>query len=113
MESASRQTAYQMDIHDNVATALTDIKAGAVSLLGNVNGNAVLACENISKGHKIALRNIKSGDDIIKYNVVIGKATKDITCGSWVHLHCIKSLYDERSSHLDVYTGAPKDIAYE
>jgi hypothetical protein len=30
-----------------------------------------------------------------------------------VHLHVMRSLYDERSSHLDINTGAPKDTKYE
>ena len=49
----------------------------------------------------------------MKYGVVIGSATKDIPAGGWVHLHCMKSLVDKRSSHLDVHTGAPNDIDYE
>ena len=45
--------------------------------------------------------------------VVIGRATADIPAGSWVHLHVMRSVYDQRSSHLDVRTGAPKDTKYE
>ena len=37
----------------------------------------------------------------------------DIPAGSWVHLHVMRSVYDQRSSHLDVRTGAPKDTKYE
>lgn len=50
---------------------------------------------------------------IVKYGVVIGRATADIPAGSWVHLHVMRSVYDQRSSHLDVRTGAPKDTKYE
>ena len=50
---------------------------------------------------------------IVKYGVVIGRATKDIPMGSWVHLHVMRSNYDERSSHLNVNTGAPEDTRYE
>ena len=64
-------------------------------------------------GHKIALRDIAQGEMIVKYGVVIGRATQDIPAGSWVHLHVMHSNYDERSSHLDVNTGAPKDTRYE
>ena len=45
--------------------------------------------------------------------VPIGCAIKDIPAGSWVHLHVMRSLYDERSSHLDEHTGAPRDTKYE
>lgn len=54
-----------------------------------------------------------NGEDIVKYGVVIGRATADIPAGSWVHLHVMRSVYDQRSSHLDVRTGAPKDTKYE
>ena len=52
-------------------------------------------------------------ENIIKYAIPIGRATADIPAGSWVHLHVMRSNYDERSSHLDVRTGAPKDTKYE
>ena len=85
------QTAFQIDLRDNVATALEALGAGPVRLLGDA---AV-------------------GEMIVKYGVVIGRATADIPAGSWVHLHVMCSNYDDRSSHLDVVTGAPKDIRYE
>jgi altronate dehydratase small subunit len=107
------QTAFQIDRQDNVATALVRIEPGHVYLRGNTETDFVDALEEIQAGHKIALRDIKKGEPIVKYNVVIGKATTDIRKGAWIHLHCMRSLYDERSSHLDIHTGVPKDIAYE
>lgn len=109
--------AFQIDTADNVATMLDEIYEGNTTLLiGNLNEkseNTISSINNIPIGHKIALRDIREGENIIKYGVVIGKATKNISKGSWVHLHNIKSIYDERSSHLDVNTGAPKDTKYE
>lgn len=107
------QLAFQINTEDNVATALTALTPGLVKLRGDIVQDSVNATENIPVGHKIALRDIKEGEDILKYDVVIGCATQTILKGSWVHLHCIRSLYDERSEHLDVVTGAPKDIKYE
>lgn len=108
-----KQTAFQIEVIDNVATALEDIKPGKVKLIGDISCKEVEAIEPIPVGHKIALREIDEGEDIIKYGVVIGCAKKVIAKGNWVHLHCIRSMYDERSSHLDVFTGAPQDINYE
>lgn len=106
--------AFQIDLRDNVATALDPAAAGdLVVLTGDHTLSALTASCDIPTGHKIALRNIAAGEDIIKYGVVIGRATADIPAGSWVHLHVMKSLYDERSGHLDVKTGAPKDTKYE
>lgn len=108
-----RQTAFQIDENDNVATALSDIVPGWVKLLGDSPDGRVEAVAAIPAGHKIALRNIEEGEYILKYGVVIGRATGKILKGSWVHLHVMCSIYDERSSHLDVKTGAPKDTRYE
>ena len=107
-----KQIAFQIDIRDNVATALTPLFPGAVTLRGDAQPGDVRATEEIPTGHKIALRDIAVGEDIIKYGVRIGQATCDIKAGRWVHLHVMRSVYDERSSHLDVRTGAPKDTRY-
>jgi altronate dehydratase len=107
------QTAFQIETVDNVATALNEIKPGSVVLRGDRSASEVIAVEGIPVGHKIALRNISAGEKIIKYGVVIGRATTVITKGSWVHLHCVCSVYDERSAHLDLVTGAPTDTKYE
>lgn len=107
------QTAFQIEAADNVATALCALTADGVKLLGDAAASQIEAAEPIPVGHKIALRDIASGEDIVKYGIVIGRATKKIRAGSWVHLHCMSSVYDERSSHLDPVTGAPQDIAYE
>ena len=106
--------AFQIDLGDNVATALAGIKAGQeAGLTGDCGEGSLKAAADIPAGHKIALKDIGAGGHIIKYGVVIGRATADIPKGSWVHLHVMQSIYDERSSHLDVRTGAPKDTKYE
>lgn len=108
-----KQNAFQINLEDNVATALTPLVPGPVELRGDAVSPAIQATTDVPVGHKIALRDIKNGEDIVKYGVVIGRATTDIPAGSWVHLHVMRSIYDERSSHLDVKTGAPKDTKYE
>lgn len=106
-------TAFQIHQSDNVATALEKLETGSVLLRGDANETSVETIEEIPDGHKIAVRDIKEGEPIVKYGVVIGRAVKDIKKGSWVHLHNMRSVYDERSSHLDLITGAPKDVRYE
>lgn len=107
------QTAFQINLQDNVATALCTLLPGSVALRGDAQLPEVLVTQEILVGHKFALRPIAEGEKIFKYGVPIGCATQAIGTGEWVHLHCMRSLYDERSSHLDVITGAPKDIKYE
>ena len=106
------QVAYKINDVDNVATVLTPIQTGKVSVRGCGN-DTVIANENINIGHKIALCPISMGDPIIKYGINIGSATQAIKTGDWVHLHVMHSNYDDRSSHLDLVTGAPKDVKYE
>ena len=107
------QTAFQIDLADNVATALCALTPGEVRLLGDSAAPDALATTDVPTGHKLALRDIHAGEMIVKYGVAIGRATAEIPAGSWVHLHVMCSNYDERSSHLDVVTGAPKDVRYE
>lgn len=107
------QTAFQISSTDNVATALTPIVPGEVRLLGDAMAEEAKACEEIPVGHKLALCDIAEGEVIVKYGVVIGCAAKPVRAGSWVHLHVMRSNYDERSSHLNIETGAPEDTCYE
>lgn len=107
------QRAFQIDRRDNVATALCQLVPGEAELLGDTERSTAAVTQEISDGHKLALCRIHPGEPVIKYGVVIGEATAEIEPGTWVHLHCMKSLYDERSSHLDLKTGAPLDTRYK
>ncbi len=107
------RTAFQIDARDNVATALTELAPGPVRLAGDGEAEQVEAVEPIPRGHKLAVKFIAEGADVVKYGVPIGVATADIMPGSWVHLHVMRSAYDERSAHLNLRTGAPEDTRYE
>ncbi len=104
--------AFQITSGDNVATALTVIPEGTFLLFGGGQEELREAAEEIPRGHKVAVRPVGKGEPVIKYGVSIGEATADIRPGQWVHLHCMKSCYDERSSGLDIHTGIPADIPY-
>ena len=112
MYALDMAAAFVIDPRDNVATALSPLSPGPVPLRGDASAAALELREPIPAGHKAALRDIAAGEDIVKYGVRIGIATKAIPRGSWVHLPVMKSAYDERSSHLDPVTGAPKDTRY-
>ena len=56
-------------------------------------------CEKIPAGHKYALKDISVGEYVIKYGQIIGKATKYIKKGEWVHTHNVKSHLDESVSY--------------
>lgn len=108
-----KQRAFQIMERDTVATALEDIVPGTVDIFGESPTSRIVAVTEIPKGHKISLKNIEKEEDIIKYGVRIARASQAIKAGEWLHLHNIHSVYDQRSSHLDVVTGAPKDTRYE
>jgi hypothetical protein len=102
--------AFQIKAGDNVATLLEDVSGGEVQILG-AGGEPIQSLEKISRGHKIALRDIAANDPVIKFGVRIGHATHSIKRGAWVHLHNLASDMDERSSTLDLNSGAPTDTS--
>ena len=105
---------FQIHAGDNVATALDDIAAAdVVQVLGVAAPESIAARDAIALGHKIALRDIASGDAVVKFGVTIGRASRAIAAGEWVHLHNCASQFDERSQTLDVHTGATTDTRYE
>ncbi len=84
--------AILLNVKDNVATALTDLKQGE-PIQVDLDGRVVetVLCEDIQMGHKYALRDLKEGEDVIKYGMFIAKAIKDIRAGEWVHVHNARS----------------------
>ena len=81
---------------DNVAVALADIESGDCI---NADENKLCASEKISRGHKIALTNIKENSPVIKYGNQIGIATCDISAGSHVHTHNVKTALSEDTKY--------------
>jgi hypothetical protein len=98
---------------DNVATLLEDAEPGPISLLGEASSSVIDAIEPMSRGHKVALQPLAAGATVVKYGVTIGKATREIPAGAWVHTHNCASPLDARSATLDQHTGAPTDTKYE
>ena len=77
---------------DNVATVLEDVSPEqSVEIEGGEKVLTISATEAIPFGHKIALRKIRSNAKVLKYGEVIGIATQEISSGSHVHVHNIKS----------------------
>jgi hypothetical protein len=98
---------------DNVATLLEDAAPGPISLLGTSAQTNVTATEAISRGHKISLAPLAAGAAVLKFGVTIGRTTRDIPTGAWVHTHNCASPLDPRSATLDRNTGAPIDTRYD
>jgi altronate dehydratase small subunit len=77
-----------MHPHDNVATAVEEIRSGEkveVPLSGDFL--TLIAAETIPFGFKLALREIPQGEIIRKYVETIGRASTVIAKGAMVHIH--------------------------
>ncbi|MCC6681885.1 MAG: UxaA family hydrolase [Phycisphaeraceae bacterium] len=112
MNSLETNKAFRIDSHDNVATLLEPAYTGQRLVVVGALPVNLTAAESIEAWHKVALTAIPANQPIIKYGIVIGVATRDITAGQWVHLHNCHSCFDERSSTLDLHSGAPQDTTY-
>ena len=105
---------FRISSQDNVATLLDDLKSPSpVHVLGAEAAGDVNGSEPINLGHKIAVNDIFTGAPIIKFGVPIGRATRPILAGQWVHLHNCASNFDQRSQTLDLHSGAATDTTYE
>jgi altronate dehydratase len=51
----------------------------------------VHANDALPLGHKIALADIAAGDDVVKYGAKIGRASRLIKVGDYVHIHNVTS----------------------
>jgi len=86
--------AITMDARDNVATALDALEPGdEVEVLSATREIVKLVRVNnaLPLGHKIALTDIAADGDVIKYGVKIGRASKQIRAGDYVHIHNVTS----------------------
>lgn len=74
--------------NDDVATALVDLAAGTIVRIAAAEvEREVRVVEPIAMGHKFAVRDLASGLRIRKYGECIGRLTRDVGAGAWVHLH--------------------------
>jgi hypothetical protein len=75
---------------DNVLVAICAIECGSSLTVG---GKTIPVVERIPLGFKVSARDISTGEKIFKHGASIGSATRDISAGSTVHVHNMKSDY--------------------
>jgi len=87
-----KQSAIVLNVKDNVATALADLKSGDVLQVevGNKTQEIKLTSD-IPFGHKFSLSKIELNSPVIKYGEVIGVSTTTIETGDYVHIHNVAS----------------------
>jgi altronate hydrolase len=71
--------------NDNVVTARIDLLPNTA-----VTGEDVACAARIPAGHKVATRPITAGAPIVKYDQIIGFASKHIAPGAHVHVHNVE-----------------------
>lgn len=77
---------------DDVAVALADLESGTTVV---ASGTAPLRLvEAVRRGHKVALHRLAAGAVVRKYGWPIGRATRDLGPGEWVHEHNLASALD-------------------
>jgi altronate dehydratase len=89
----SSNSALIIDIKDNVAMALKDLKKG--QNIEVTRGDCVLELvliDDIPVYHKFALRELNDGDKVFKYGEVMGEVMGGIKAGEYAHIHNIRSL---------------------
>ena len=75
---------------DNVFVAIRAIESGSTL---TIVGQSISLTARVPLGFKVAARDILAGEKIFKYGAAIGSATRDISAGSTVHVHNMKSDY--------------------
>lgn len=79
---------------DNVANLIGPGRKGEsvqCTIEGQTKMLTISLLDEIPSNHKFAPVNIKAGDPIIKYGLSIGRASRDIRAGQYVHVHNIES----------------------
>ncbi|WP_027876968.1 UxaA family hydrolase [Meiothermus cerbereus] len=80
---------------DDVAVAVADLKAGEELTIHSLEGgkaHKVKLLEDIPLGHKIALKDMPEGHVVIEYGEKVGRMTRPVKKGGYVHVHNIRTL---------------------
>lgn len=96
MSESARDASVRFLVHardDHVGVAVTDIEPGRApgAVLATDHDVEVHVTERVPLGHKVALVDIGAGEDVIEYGVRIGVSSQDISRGSYVHTHNLRS----------------------
>src|ERR1041385_7174506 len=73
---------------DNVAVALEPL---AANVRLDDAGTTIVVASEVPSGHKVSLTKIESGQPIFKFGFPIGRATRRIDAGEWVHSHNLET----------------------
>ncbi len=103
MKTTQRPLYIRMHAADNVAIVVND---GGLSA-GAVFEDGLTVREAVPQGHKVALTDLPAGCEVRRYNVVIGRTTRDVPAGSWVHERLLEMPQARSLDGLPVATVRP------
>jgi len=80
---------------DDVAVAVADLKPGEELTIQAIDGgksHKVETLEAVPLGHKVALKDLPEGHIVIEYGEKVGRMTKAVKKGGYVHVHNLRTL---------------------
>ena len=80
MCASERSPVIRLDPADNIVVARRPVPAGTW-----IPSEGITAQSDIPLGHKISTRAIRKGEPVLKYNTVIGYASRDVEAGTHMH----------------------------
>lgn len=92
MSIATSNQCVVLNPHDNICVATTNLSRGDTI---QISDQSITMKDKVALGHKIATREILLGELVLKYGQVIGKTTRSVQAGQWVHSHNLASDHDE------------------
>ncbi|HLZ41935.1 MAG TPA: altronate dehydratase family protein [Candidatus Sulfotelmatobacter sp.] len=98
----------QLDPHDNVLIALSDLKAGEPVAF---SGRQYTLSKSVPAKHKFATQNLAVGDEVIMYGVLVGKAAKPIAAGELLTTGNIQHQAAPFHEQSGEYRWQPPDIS--
>jgi len=95
-----------MHERDNVAIVANDGGLPA----GTVLASGLTLRDHVPQGHKVALTDLPAGAAVRRYDVVIGRAQRDIPAGSWVHERLLAMPEARSLEGLPIATARPDPL---
>ncbi|MCS7017628.1 MAG: altronate dehydratase family protein [Cytophagales bacterium] len=108
MNIAEKKLFLQLHPQDNVLVALQDLPKGTAIEL---NGHKFVLAENIPAKHKFTIAPLKVGDEVRMYGVLVGKITRDVPQGGWIHTGNLKHAAQSFSKRQGKYHWQAPDVS--
>jgi len=82
----------QIHPNDNVVTLVDAASPGAVvQYVTSAGRREIPVTDEVPFGHKVAVDDVPAGESVVKYDEVIGRASRTIRRGEHVHAHNVES----------------------